>query len=75
MRPSCVNDVLSFHVNDLLSSSVSDVLSSYIRRVLARNAPVVMQILNLEICERSSSQQLPERLHPAIVFGWVHLGT
>jgi hypothetical protein len=32
MRPSSVNDLLSFHVNDLLSLPISDVLSSYILR-------------------------------------------
>jgi hypothetical protein len=36
MRPSSVNDLLSFHVNDLLSLPISDVLSSYIPRVRRR---------------------------------------
>jgi hypothetical protein len=37
MRPSSVNDLLSFHVNDLLSLPISDVLSSYIQDTLLRD--------------------------------------
>src|SRR5271166_69789 len=33
MRPSSVDNLLSFHVNDLLSLPISDLLSSYIPRV------------------------------------------